>query len=182
MQKKKKSTVCSLKCSVWFRVCDLAKRTDFLTLQTAALCSSSTTNLLILLCKTPATPKPIWLHNPASMWGNNKDKSLSSIGMLSYLLQAMSKTSHTSCPQAADLDPLPSPFLVLMGHLTGQRDGLQVIQRLLLAAASLALHLSQWVHHRHVHVQVVGLLKTFLANLARKLQVCLCLVLGHVVF
>lgn len=69
-----------------------------------------------------------------------------------------------------------------MDHLAAQRDGLQVIQRLLLPAVSLTLDLSQWVHHRHVHVQVVGLLETFLANLARKLQVGLCLVLGHVVF
>lgn len=93
----------------------------------------------------------------------------------------MSETS-ASCPQAADLDARPSPLLVLVDHVAAQRDGLQVIQGLLLAAASLTLHLGERVHHRHVHVQVVGLLETFLAYLARKLQVGLCLVLGHVVF
>lgn len=93
----------------------------------------------------------------------------------------MSKPWYASRPQAADLDPLRSPLLVLVDHLAAQRDGLQVIEQLLLAAASLTLHLSQGVHHRHVHVQVVRLLKALLADLARKLQVGLCLVLGHVV-
>lgn len=77
---------------------------------------------------------------------------------------------------------LPSPFLVLMYHLITESDGLQVVQWLLLTAASLTLNLSQWVHHGHMHIQVVSLLKTFLANLARELQVGLRLVLCHVVF
>lgn len=90
------------------------------------------------------------------------------------------------CTRAADLDldSLQSSVLVLLDHLPGQSDGVQVgVERLLLlAAASLSLGLSQWVDHRHVDVQVVGLLETFPAHQARKLQVGLCLVFGHVVF
>lgn len=95
--------------------------------------------------------------------------------------------SHSLCAHAADLDlgsPLSS-LLVLLNHLPGQSDGVQVrVQRrlLLLAAAFLSLDLSQRVDHGHVDVQVVGLLKTFPANQARKLQVSLRLVFGHVVF
>lgn len=96
----------------------------------------------------------------------------------SYVLQA---TSYRLCTQAADLDSLPSPLLVLMRHLAAQRDGLQVVERRLLVAASLALHVRQRVHHGHVDVQVVSLLETLLADLTRKLQVGLRLVLGHVV-
>lgn len=97
----------------------------------------------------------------------------------SYALQP---TSYSLCNQAADLDSLPSPLLVLMRRLAAQRDGLQVVERLLLAAASLTLHVRQRVHHRHVDVQVVSLLEALLANLAGELQVGLRLVLGHVVF
>ena len=38
------------------------------------------------------------------------------------------------------------------------------------------------VHHGHVHVEVVRLLKAFAALLARELQLRLRLVLGHVIF
>ena len=89
------------------------------------------------------------------------------------------------CTTAADLDldSLSSSVLVLLNHLPGQRDGVQVrVELLLLAAASLNLGLSQRVDHGHVDVEVVGLLETFAAHEARKLQVCLCLVFGHVVF
>lgn len=94
---------------------------------------------------------------------------------------------HSLCTRAAnvDLDSLPSSVLVLLNHLPGQSDGVQVgVERrlLLLTAASLSLGLSQRVDHRHVDVQVVGLLETFPAHQARKLQVGLCLVFGHVVF
>lgn len=156
-----------------------------LTLNTAALWSSPTSNLLIFIKSgDPETHLVPQVSAKMCVWGK-KDDCLSSSGivstMVSRLLPLMSEMS-TWCPQAADLDARPSPLLVLVDHLAAQRDGLQVIQGLLLAAASLTLHLGQRVHHGHVHVQVVGLLKTLLAYLARKLQVGLCLVLGHVVF
>lgn len=37
------------------------------------------------------------------------------------------------------------------------------------------------MHHRHVHVQIVRLLEAFAADHTGKLQVCLRLVLGHVI-
>lgn len=104
--------------------------------------------------------------------------------------------SHSLSARAADLNGLLSPVLVLLDHFPSQSDCVQVIERLLwwlllllrllllllLAAVFLSLHLSQWVDHGHVNIQVVGLLETFPTNDTRKLQVSLCLVLGHVVF
>lgn len=94
--------------------------------------------------------------------------------------------SYSSCTRAADLDPAPllSSVLVLLNHLPGQSDGVQVgVKRLrLFGAASLNLRLSQRVDHGHVDVQVVCLLETFAAQQTRKLQVGLRLVFGHVVF
>lgn len=77
-----------------------------------------------------------------------------------------------------------SSVLVLLNHLPGQSDGVQVgVKRLrLFAAASLNLRLCQRVDHGHVDVQVVSLLETFAAQQTRKLQVGLRLVFGHVVF
>lgn len=73
---------------------------------------------------------------------------------------------------------LLSPVLVLLG------DCVQVLQRLLLLPLRVGarLALSQRVDHGHVHVEVVRLLKAFLANEAREFQVCFRLVLRHVVF
>lgn len=94
--------------------------------------------------------------------------------------------SHSSCAHAADLDldSVLSSVLVLLNHLSCQSDGVQVGVQwlLLLAAASVSFDLSQRVDHGHVDVQIVGLLKTFTADQARKLQVSFCLVFGHMVF
>lgn len=97
--------------------------------------------------------------------------------------------SHSLCASAADLDldSLLSSVMVLLNHLSGQCDGVQVgvwllLLLLLLAAAFLSLGLSQRVYHGHVDVQVVGLLETLPAHHARELQVGLSLVFGHVVF
>lgn len=45
----------------------------------------------------------------------------------------------------------------------------------------LVLSLSQWVDHGHVHIEVVSLLKPPAALVTGKVQLRLCLVLGHVV-
>lgn len=109
---------------------------------------------------------------------------------LQYRLSELGN-SHSLCTRAADLEPLLSSVLVLLNHLPGQSDGVQVRVRwrlrlllllLLLAAASLDLGLNQRVDHGHVDVQVVGLLETLPAHQASKLQVSLRLVFGHVVF
>lgn len=96
----------------------------------------------------------------------------------------MARSGLALCARTADLDSLSSSVLVLLNHLPCQSDGLQVgVQRLLLLIAGpLDLGLSQRVDHRHVDVQVVGLLKTFAADQTREIQVGLCFVFGHVVF
>lgn len=78
---------------------------------------------------------------------------------------------------------LLSSVLLLLHHLPGERDGVQVRVRLLLLppAAPLSLGLGQRVHHGHVHVQVVGLFETLPAHQALELQVGLGFVFGHVV-
>lgn len=77
---------------------------------------------------------------------------------------------------------LLSPVLLLLPPLPAQSQCVQLRVGRLLAAPSLDLGLDQRVHHGHVDVQVVGLLEALPAHQARKVQVRLRLVFGHVVF
>lgn len=112
---------------------------------------------------------------------NNWSVKMKRVGL--YQTQVQKRPSSQTSAPSADLDPLPSPVLVLLDHFSSQTDGLQVsvLLLLLLAAPPLSLCLSQRVDHGHVDIQVVGFLETLPAHQTLKLQICLSLVFGHVV-